>query len=240
MILKRAYFISVFLTALLVCHSIAGTGSEKTYIALSNITRQGIDESAAAIITDRLRSELFKTGAFRVLEREQMDEILEEQEFQQSDCVSDACLVEVGQLLGVTHMVTGSLGKLGKIYTINLRMIDVETGEVVYTRDTDCQCPIEEVLSQSTVDIARKMATFMKKGADDSPVSGSGTVPEAEATQKKEKPPGKKKSSLKYWIIGGAVVAAAAGTASWYLISSSEKKEKEKIYHVPRTQGGGE
>jgi hypothetical protein len=142
-------------------------------------------------------------------------------------------------------------------------MIDVETGEVVFTRDTDCKCPIEDVLSQSTVDIAGKMATFMKKGADDSPVSvplsetsvsakaspdktpgrpgsGSETVPETGETQKQEKPPEKKKSTLKYWIIGGAVVAAAAGTASWYLISGSDKKEKEKIYYVPRTQGGGE
>ena len=70
-------------------------------IAVLDLQGEGVSKSAAKTLTDRLRSKLVNTGAFHVLERDQMDEILGEQGFQQSGCVSDECLVEIGRLVGV-------------------------------------------------------------------------------------------------------------------------------------------
>lgn len=94
-----------------------------------------------------------------------MQDILKEQGFQQSGCVSDACIVEVGQLLGVRYMVAGSIGKLGRTYTMSIRLIDVQTGEIFLTADTDCRCSIEEVLSNSTVDIAQRLCRGVGGGS---------------------------------------------------------------------------
>jgi TolB-like protein len=129
----------------------------KTNIAVSDLAGQGVDASSAAVITDRLRSELFNTGTVSVLERSQMQDILKEQGFQQAGCTSDQCAVETGQMLGVKYMVVGSIGLVGHTYTIACRLIDVSTGKMVATANVDCKCEIDDILSRSTVEISRKL-----------------------------------------------------------------------------------
>lgn len=131
---------------------------QRTSIAVSDLLAQGIEASAANLISDRLRSELFETGRFTVLERGQMDEILKEQGFQQKGCVSEQCAVEVGQLLGVSHMVFGTIGQVGRTYTLNVRLIDVATGQTSGSATSDCKCEIDDVLKESTRNVARTLA----------------------------------------------------------------------------------
>jgi TolB-like protein len=126
-------------------------------IALSDLSAQGVDASASAIISDRLRNELFNTGLFTVIERGQMQEILKEQGFQQSGCTSDQCAIEVGQILNVKYIVVGSVGLLGRIYTLSTRVIDVASGKVIATATVDCRCEIEDLLSNSTAELARRL-----------------------------------------------------------------------------------
>ena len=132
-------------------------------IAVNDLAGQGIDQPTSATISERLRVELINTQAFRVMERSQMANILQEQGFQQTDCVDNSCIVQMGQLLGVEHMVMGTIGKVGSMYTISLRMVNVATGEVLYTASEDCRCEIEDVLTQSTPRIAMKLELAVEK-----------------------------------------------------------------------------
>ncbi len=109
----------------------------KKRIAVLDLQGQGITAIEANTLTGRLRSKLVNTNAFHVLEREQMDQVLSEQGFQQSGCVSDECLVEIGQLIGVQEMVGGTIGKIGETYTLDLRIIDVTTGRIIKTVSDD-------------------------------------------------------------------------------------------------------
>jgi hypothetical protein len=59
-----------------------------------------------------------------------MDDILGEQGFQQTGCTTTECAVEMGRLLNVQKMISGTIGKLGKTYTIDLSLIDVQTGAI--------------------------------------------------------------------------------------------------------------
>ena len=131
----------------------------KVNIAMQELKGKGLDQSAASIISDRLRAECINTGVFRVMERTEMETILKEQGFQQTGlCDEASCLVEVGQLLGVERMVAGSIGKVGNFYTILLRMINVATGEILYTVNVDYKGSIEDVISKATGDAAVKLA----------------------------------------------------------------------------------
>ena len=134
----------------------------KLNIAVSDLAGQGVDQSSTAIISDRLRTSLFKEGGFTVLERNAMQDILKEQGFQQSGCTSDACAVQIGQLLGVSYIVVGTVGKLGHLFTIDIRMIEVATGKIAYSESVDCDCPIEKVLTSSIVSIAKKISENVK------------------------------------------------------------------------------
>lgn len=130
---------------------------ESITIAVLDLKSAGLSELEAGVLTDRLRTELFRTNFFTVLEREVMNEILNEQGFQQSGCTSNECAVEVGKLIGVLQMVTGSVAKIGRVFTLNIRLIDVETGKVLNTATEDCQCAIEEVLTNSVNKVAQAL-----------------------------------------------------------------------------------
>jgi TolB-like protein len=142
-------------------------GDGKFTIAVSDLVGQSIDQPTAAILSDRLRTELFKTGSITVLERGVMQDILKEQGFQQSACSSDTCMVEVGQLLGVSHMVAGTIGKLEKLYMLDIRMVEVSSGRIIYSESVDCECPIEKVVTVSLPLIAKKIARHITNPSAD-------------------------------------------------------------------------
>ncbi|MEK7476717.1 MAG: CsgG/HfaB family protein [Candidatus Coatesbacteria bacterium] len=113
-------------------------------LAVSEFTAQGVSATDTAVIADILRSELVKTNAFNVVEKANMDKILAEQTFQQTGCTSEECAVKLGKLLNVQRMVVGSFGKLLDKYFVNLRVVNVETGRVVYG-DTVNGRTVEEI-----------------------------------------------------------------------------------------------
>ena len=106
-----------------------------TTLAVLDFEPRGINSLEAATLTDRFTSEIGKTETMTLVDRTMVEEILKEQGFQQSGCTTDECAVEVGALLGVQFMISGSIGKLGDTYTIDAKMVSVETGASVETRN---------------------------------------------------------------------------------------------------------
>ncbi|HPG39456.1 MAG TPA: PEGA domain-containing protein [bacterium] len=148
----------VFLLLLLVSTTFAQIGG-RTQVAVMNLEASGIEQSAIIALSDRLRMELLNTGRFDVMERNRMDTILKEQGLQQSGaCNTTECVVEMGQILGVDRMISGSVGKVGRIYSLFVQMVDIETGRIMMSKVEDCDCPIEDVYSKSVQNIALKMA----------------------------------------------------------------------------------
>ena len=62
-----------------------------------------------------------------------MQKVLMEQAFQNTGCTSSECAVKLGKVLNVQKMVVGSFGKFLDSYVLNVRVVDVESGEVVYS-----------------------------------------------------------------------------------------------------------
>ncbi|MBU1613593.1 SUMF1/EgtB/PvdO family nonheme iron enzyme [Patescibacteria group bacterium] len=135
---KRFIFAILFLVTLL---------SAQVHIAIIDFEGKNVDHTDASALTDRLRVELFLTDKFIVLEREKMDAILNEQSFQMSGCTSDACAVEVGQLLAVEQMVSGSVSKIGQTYSVTARLIGVEKGNLLGVGTCDLKGDIGDLMS---------------------------------------------------------------------------------------------
>lgn len=104
-------------------------------LAVLDFEPRGINSLEAATLTDRFTSEIGKTEAMRLVDRTMVEEILIEQGFQQTGCTTDECAVEVGAMLGVQFMISGAIGKLGDTFTIDAKMVSVETGASVETRN---------------------------------------------------------------------------------------------------------
>jgi TolB-like protein len=142
---------------LLVClvYSVSGQENEKLRIAILDFTNTGgLSKQETVTLGNRLSSMLVETNAFIVLERGQMDEILEEQGFQQTGCTTTECAVEMGRLLNVQKMISGSIGKLGSTYTIDLSLIDVQTAQIEKSFFRDFRGEIDGLL-----DIMQEIST---------------------------------------------------------------------------------
>lgn len=147
-----------FLIILILFSVSIALGQAQITIAILYLESQGVSESEALILTERIRTELFQTGKYIVLERSNMQDILKEQGFQQSGCTGDECVVIAGRMLGLQQMVAGAVSKFGRIYTITLRLIDVESGKILAMSFVDSEGSIEDVLLQSTKEAVRKLA----------------------------------------------------------------------------------
>jgi len=151
-------------------------------------------------IASRFETELQKTGKVQVLERRNMDLILQEQGFQQSGaCNTSECQVEVGQLLGVDRIITGSITKVDKLYTLNMKMVDVGSGQNQMSHALDIRGSLEDVLRGGCYEMAQIFAG-LKQPED------SHTVLTAEG------------SSVWPWIAGG-VGLVAAGVATYVILT---------------------
>ena len=86
----------------------------KPTVAILDFEGQGVSQAEVKTLSERMRTEIGKTNAVRLIERKAVDKIMQEQGLQQSGCTTDECAAEVGQLLGVQFMISGSIGKMGK------------------------------------------------------------------------------------------------------------------------------
>jgi len=107
--------------------------SHKPNIAVIDFTGdQTVSLEQLSFISGTLALELVNTKQFVVLDRNRMEFILKEQGFQQSGaCNSQECRVQVGQLLGVDDLVSGTLVKFGPSYMMRLDYLDVLTGQII-------------------------------------------------------------------------------------------------------------
>lgn len=138
------------------------TSDEKVGIAILQLDNNGITSSEANALTDRLRLEIFRNSVFEVMERQKMDEILDEMEFQVSGCTSDECALEIGRLIGVQKMVAGSVSKVGEYFTVSARIIDIETGRMEKTAVEDIEGTLGKVLTHAIPSIAAQLSGLAK------------------------------------------------------------------------------
>ncbi len=144
------------LTLIIIILSAAGVfAEEKMRIAVIDLKPKKVSNVVAVGITNIIRSDLVDTGLFTVVERNQMNEIMKEQELQMTGCTDQACAVEVGKLLSARKILIGEITRLGKSYLITVRIVDVEKGVAEFSSR-------EKALSEETLDraasaIARKL-----------------------------------------------------------------------------------
>ena len=149
LIIKKVSLLLILFTVIL-------QGQTKT-IAVLDFDGDGVSQSEARTLTNRLRDELIKTNVFIVLERGKMEEVLKEQGFQQTGCTTSECAVEIGNLLGVQRMVGGSIGKVGNVYTISARIIDVESGAIFSSANYDLIGDIGLLLVEGMKNVAYQL-----------------------------------------------------------------------------------
>ena len=117
-------------------------------VAVLEFEGLGISQIESAVVSSRLRTAIVEAGKVTLVERGAMEQILTEQDFQLSGYTSNECAVEVGRLLNVSFMLAGTIGKIGSLYTIDTRIVDIETGSVTSTLSRDYTGSIEGLIGE--------------------------------------------------------------------------------------------
>ena len=78
-----------------------------------------------------LISELTQNPAVRLVERERIQQVLDEQNLSNAARVDAATAAKVGKLVGARYMIAGTFIDFYGDFRIDARIIDVETGEII-------------------------------------------------------------------------------------------------------------
>lgn len=109
------------------CHSQGVT------IAAARIEPIGVREETAKLTDELIITALAGETMFTVIERRQVDALMEEQRLQQSGITDTTSAVEAGSILNADKILFGSIGKYDSKYVefiLSFRLVDVERAEV--------------------------------------------------------------------------------------------------------------
>jgi hypothetical protein len=135
------------------------TAVRKAHIAVLDFeSREGVGRGEAASLSDIFCSRLAETGAYIIVERNRIKVILDEQGFQQSEACSNVeCIVEAGKILKVEKIFAGVIGKIGRLYTVNIQMVDVATGQIQINKSRQHEGAIEDLATIVMPEMASEM-----------------------------------------------------------------------------------
>lgn len=134
------------------------------YSSVSYIFNSNVDVGKG--MADLLVDKLVASGVYQVYERKELERILKEQNFSNSDRANPATAARIGQMIGVDAIIVGSITKFGRddkttevgavgritgrwgisgvgkkeskaVVGLSARIVNVDTGEVVATATAD-------------------------------------------------------------------------------------------------------
>ncbi|MDH4183700.1 MAG: hypothetical protein OEV92_05730 [Nitrospinota bacterium] len=131
-------------------------------VAVFNL-KPGADDTRdlAGPLSDALRSAVSSSGQYRLVEREKLDQIMEELALKQAGlCESLECQSAAVNLTGADKFINGSIARLGKNFAISLYLLNSKTGEIENSVTRTCACSPEDLLALMdavTAELMRKL-----------------------------------------------------------------------------------
>ena len=130
----------LFLCALLICFSgrEAGGAGRPSLGFLDIEAGQGVADDADSLSSE-LHFQLVEAGFWTVIDRGARNAALAEHRFAQSDCASESCTLEAGELLTALWMVKGNVDRSGRGFQATLLILDVQRGTTPFSARATAQ-----------------------------------------------------------------------------------------------------
>lgn len=143
-------------------------------IAVLDLEASGISQSEASFLSQHLHAQITRVSTsdnfknttnidYTVLERSQMYQIFEEFKVQDFACASDSCVIEKGKMLAAQRIIVGSVGLVGKTYSITTRIVDVQSGKTLSIADYTYSGPIDDLLTTGIQKVVNDLFFAEKK-----------------------------------------------------------------------------
>ena len=112
---------------------------DRPRIAVLPMELSGYAEEDLTVVRQNWRNMIesgFLENSFRVVDRDVVDNILQEQHFQRSGVVNTTTSVEVGKILGINMVLMGTVRVMasdGSKFHVELRIVNVQSAELMAT-----------------------------------------------------------------------------------------------------------
>ena len=97
----------------------------KPTLAIMNFDSSGISEDVYNILYNKLWNDIDSIGVFIMVEQNQVYDVLEKYNYDRPECTTRACAIEMGRLVGVKNVITGSFASSGDSTSVQAELIIV-------------------------------------------------------------------------------------------------------------------
>lgn len=133
--------------------------SEVQTVAVIPFDDNVISQSEAIALSDILENRLAQFGNFNLVERKKIEDLMKELSFGTSDFIDQETAVEAGRMLSAHWLILGSVSKLGKLYSVNVKLVNTESGRIVTGADGDAKDIIG--IKKRVEDIAKTLSKHL-------------------------------------------------------------------------------
>ena len=121
-----------------------------------------VSPSVGKAFSEILRTQLTALDEYEVVERAQLEKVLEEQRFASGDSVDESSAAQLGKMVGAHYVITGSIVKSDDDYIINLRFVNVSKGTAELAHSIEMK--EGEGLAQACERLVQEISKKAKKG----------------------------------------------------------------------------
>jgi len=157
--------------SLALCLALGATDAPKK-LAVSYFDVEAQDPELQVLkkgMADMVITDLVPVGGLVIVEREKLNAVLDELKLAQSPYADKAQAVKLGKVLSATHVLTGLILVVKKQMRVSARVVDVETAEVIASREVtgepDEFFSLEKELVDLLVDSLTLKPTLKEKNA---------------------------------------------------------------------------
>lgn len=135
-------------------------------------------KDAGRVVADIFASELLGLGRYRMVERTEIEKILQEHNLEQSGLLQGAKIEDIGDLLKVDGLVLGRVAKYswyrklsgsfhGSGVSFSVRLVDTHSGEIIWSgsvsRSADFK-HVEQLSIETCRQLVKQLARHLQKG----------------------------------------------------------------------------
>ena len=173
---------AVLLVLALLLHNDAVASFKKTKIAVLDFEQRGEsgkNKDMGGIVAEWFTTAMVKDGRFEVVERALLKKIIEEQKLGMSGLIDQNSTAQLGKILGVKTIISGSVMLLQDHVEVNARIINVNTGSIVAAENlrSESSGNLKEAIERLTAKIVKNfpLTGYIVKKRDDTVLIDLGT-----------------------------------------------------------------
>lgn len=153
-----------------------------TTLAMLDLDPLGLDKSIAQIASEQIRARLAGALNIRLIERQKVDRVVQEQKFQQSGQTDPVTAARIGKILNVSRIALGTLARLGGSLIVTVQLVDVETAAIEGIRQLECRRCADEELTETVAYLQPALTQAGQSEPARPPADSESTLPSIKIT----------------------------------------------------------